>query len=258
VRSRLAVVRAAVLLAAVISAAGCGASDDAPDAVTVFAASSLTEAFTEIGDEFSSAHSGVTVTFNFAASSTLAGQIANGAPADVFASADEIQMQNVVNAGRVSGVAETFATNTLAIVVAAANPESIGDVSDLSRDGLVVVLAAPEVPIGAYTADVLAQAGVVARPASFEENVKAVVNKVALGEADAGIAYATDVAAAGDAVVGVAISADDNIVATYPIAALTSPDDDDDNGDELAKKFIEFVFGPEGQAVLARFGFGRA
>jgi molybdate transport system substrate-binding protein len=155
-------------------------------------------------------------------------------------------------------VAETFATNTLAIVVAAANPESIGDLSDLSRDGLVVVLAAPEVPIGAYTADVLAQAGVVARPASFEENVKAVVNKVALGEADAGIAYATDVAAAGDAVVGVAISADDNIVATYPIAALTSPDDDDDNGDELARKFIEFVLGPEGQTVLARFGFGRA
>jgi molybdate transport system substrate-binding protein len=197
------------------------------------------------------------VTFNFGASSSLARQIADGSPAGVFASADEAQMSTVAASGVVRGDVERFATNVLAVVVGADNPKGIAELGDLAREDVVVVLAAPEVPIGGYSAEVLERAGVDVEPASYEENVKAVVNKVVLGEADAGIVYSTDVAAAGADAVGIAIPDELNVTARYPIAALTGGAVLADGADaEIADEFVTFVLGEEGQAVLARFGFG--
>jgi molybdate transport system substrate-binding protein len=248
---------AAVMLSASISG-GCAATDDnSRRTLVVFAASSLTEAFTEIGAEFNSAHPGADVGFNFGSSSALARQIVERAPATVFASADEVQMETVAAAGAVRGESHIFATNVLEIVVADGNPLGIAGVADLARDDIVVVLAAPEVPIGAYSAEVLERAGVDVEPASYEENVKAVVTKVVLGEADAGIVYATDVAGAGDDADGVTIPPDLNVTARYPIAAVVGgavraePEDA-----ELADAFVAFVIGEQGQAVLRRSGFG--
>ena len=247
---------AAAALLSISMSLGCGGDDTSDGTVVVFAASSLTEAFTEIGAAFSSAHPDADVTFNFGASSTLARQIADGAPAGVFAAADEAQLAAVREAGAVRGDPAIFATNVLELVVAPDNPRDITALADLARDDVIVVLAAPEVPIGGYSARVLERAGVDVEPASFEENVKAVVNKVVLGEADAGIVYATDVAAAGDDADGVPIPAELNVTARYPIAALAGGAVLAEQADaDLADAFVEFVLGKEGQTVLAQFGF---
>ena len=244
----------AVGLVAASCGSGDGGSDDSSGGnVTVFAAASLTAAFTELGDAFTAANPDVEVTFNFAGSSDLVAQISDGAPVDVFASADLANMSKLADAGLAAGEPATFATNTAEIVVEPGNPLDIAGVADLADSDLIVVLCAPEVPCGAYAEQVVANAGTTVTPSSYEENVKAVVTKVTLGEADAGIVYRTDVIAAGDAAQGVPIPDDINVVAEYPIALVA-----DAPNAAGAQAFIDFVLGPAGQKILAAYGFGPA
>ena len=248
--------------AVVLGAASCGGEDAAstsPPAgpaglegeITVFAAASLTDAFTEIAAAFADAHPGASATFSFDASSTLAQQILAEAPADVFASADTTQMDELTDAGLAAAEPRVFGTNRLEIIVPAGNPAGITGVADLADGDVKVVLCAAEVPCGRYSSQVLDAAAVTVTPVSLEQNVRGVVTKVSAGEADAGIVYATDVRAAGDAAEGVAIPADVNVRAEYPIAAVGTSEEPD-----VGHAFIEFVLGPDGQAVLADHGFG--
>jgi molybdate transport system substrate-binding protein len=246
-----------------LATAGCGddgadqaANTGEPSAlsgdITVFAAASLTEAFEEIGASFESTNPGVKVTFSFAASSALATQIGQGAPADVFASADVANMNKLTAAGG-AGTASppvTFAVNKLQIIVGKGNPKQVAGLADLAKPGLVYVTAAPDVPIGGYAKQVLDKAKVTVTPKSLEADVKAVVNKITLGEADAGIVYATDVKAAGDKAQGVAIPDDLNVIAAYPIAVTKAS-----RNMRAASAFVDFVAGPAGQTVLAKYGF---
>jgi molybdate transport system substrate-binding protein len=234
-------------------AAGCG--DASPTGretaeVTVLAAASLTDAFTELGEAFEAATPDVDLTFSFAASSALAAQIRDGAPADVFASADLDSMEQVADAGDTASAPVVFTTNRAEIIVAPGNPLRISGLGDLADPELIVVACAPEVPCGRYAQRVLDSAGVSVTPKSLEENVRAVVSKVTLGEADAGIVYATDVTSAGDAAGGVEIPADINVVAEYPIAAAKDAPEPD-----AAQAFVDFVLSDEGQAILASHGF---
>lgn len=244
---------AVALIALTLLAVACGATSDAaspadhPRELRIFAAASLTDAFTRLGDEFSSAHPGVAVTLSFAGSNDLVTQIGQGAPADVFASADTTDMEK---AGDLVDRPQTFAGNKLVIAVAPENPKGVTGLADLARKDLKVVLAAPEVPAGRYAREILAAADVAVRPVSLEVSVKGVVTKVSLGEADAGIVYATDVAAAEGAVDGVAIPDDQNVVAVYPLATLAASAHAED-----ARAFVDLVLSPEGQQILADAGF---
>jgi len=220
--------------------------------VTVFAASSLTDALTKAGDELKVRNPATNYVFNFGSSSTLATQIANGAPADAFASADESNMQRIVDANLTDGAPSLFATNRLAIAVAPGNPKNVASLADLARAGLVVVLAAPTVPAGKYALDSLAKAGVKVTPASQELDVRSVLNKVALGEADAGIVYLTDVLSAGARVGSIAIPEEQQVVARYPIAVIKGA-----QNTELARAFLDYLLSDEGQRLLAGFGFSR-
>ena len=220
--------------------------------LTVFAAASLTDGFTRAGDEFAKADSRVRFTFNFGSSSTLATQITNGAPADLFASADEANMQKIVDAELADGVPSAFASNRLQIAVATGNPKKISGLADLARPDVVLVLAAPTVPAGKYALDALGKAGVVARPASLEVDVRAVLNKVSLGEADAGIVYVTDVKSAVARVAGVEIPEQHQVTARYPVAVVKGS-----KNAALANRFIEYLVSPEGQSILATYGFSR-
>lgn len=236
--------------------AACGSAPTpaaAPDPVrgslTVFAAASLTEAFNRIGAEFTGLHPGASVQFNFAGSPTLVTQITEGAQADVFASADQPNMDRVTGAGLSTGPPVVFARNRLEIVVEKGNPRHITSLADLARPGLLVVLAGPTVPAGKYAGQALQSAGVRVTPVSEETDVKSVVTKVALGEADAGIVYVTDVRAAGSTVEGITIPDQHNVIASYPAVALkgaASP--------VAAKAFIDFLLGP-GRSILTSFGF---
>jgi molybdate transport system substrate-binding protein len=257
------------LLLAVL--AGCAMPPTAPTAapranLTVFAAASLNESFGELGTRFETQHPGVTVAFNFAGSQQLAQQLAQGAPADVFASANDRQMQATVDAGRIAADSpQTFVRNLLVVVAPADNPAGLASFADLAQPGLKLVLAAPEVPVGQYSQEFLELAGqdpslgadfvsgVTQNVVSYEENVRAVLSKVALGEADAGIVYATDARSAGDTVRVLTIPDALNVVATYPLAPVA-----DSAQAELAAQFIALVLSPEGQAVLARYGFAGA
>ncbi len=227
--------------------AGCGGgSAEAGGEVLVFAAASLTEAFGEIEEAFVAANPGATVTFNFAGSQTLATQINEGAPADVFASANQTQMDVVGEAG------EPFIANVLQIAVEPGNPLGIETLEDLARPDVTLVMAAEEVPAGQYAREALDAAGVTVDPASLEQDVRAVLSRVSLGEADAGIVYASDVASAGDEVSGVEIPDEQNVPATYPIATL--PEAPNPEG---AEAFVAFVRSEEGQTILAEHGFTR-
>ena len=232
------------------AAAATGAQTAVAGGVTVFAAASLTAAFTEIGDAFMVENPDATVTFNFAASSELVTQIGEGAPADVFASADSSNMTKLTDAGNNASEPVVFATNLAEIIVESGNPEGITGVADLANPDLIVVLCAPEVPCGKYASKVFEQAGVSVTPKSLEENAKAVVAKVTLGEADAGIVYVTDVTAAGDKAEGVEIPADINVIAEYPIAITR-----DAPNAEGAQAFVDFVNGEQGRKILASYGF---
>ena len=245
----------AVVAVLAVGVAACGSdSSDEPATdvgdVTVFAAASLTAAFTEIGEAFTLEHPGADVTFNFAASSELVAQIGQGAPADVFASADKSNMTKLTDAGNNATEPETFATNLLEIIVGPGNPQGVTGVADLANENLIVVTCAPEVPCGKYAAQVFESAGVTVAFKSLEENVKAVVSKVILGEADAGIVYKTDVDAAGDKAAGVEIPTDINVLAEYPIAVTK-----DAPNAEGAQAFIDFVQSEQGRGILASYGF---
>jgi len=251
-----------MLLAALLVFASCGggspqsstSDSTAPPSgtITVFAASSLTDAFGRVGDQLTSRYPGAHISFNFGSSSTLATQIVNGAPADVFASADDVNMRKVTAAGLVDGSATVFATNRLQIAVAPGNPKGIASLADLARRDLVVVLAAPSVPAGTYALEALDKAGVTLVPASQELDVRAVLNKVALGEADAGIVYVTDVMSAARRVTGVDIPEGQQVVARYPVVTLR-----DSRNQRLSSLFVGFLLGSDGQRVLDSFGFAR-
>jgi molybdate transport system substrate-binding protein len=220
-------------------------------AITVFAASSLTDAFAELGDAYATARPEASVTFNFAGSSQLATQITEGAPADVYASADIATMDKLVDAGAVSREPVVFATNLPEIIVAADNPLGIGSVSDLADPDLIVVTCAPQVPCGAYANRIFANAGLEVTPDSFEGSAKGVVTKVILGEADAGIAYATDVLGSSGQVTGVEIPEGVNVVAAYEIVVPADAPDPDGG-----QAFVDFVMSDAGQAIMSRYGFG--
>ena len=248
------VARAAALV--VVLAAACGPAGDGAvepgrvrGTITVLAAASLQEPFTELGRLFEDRHPEASVRFSFDASSTLARQVEAGAPADVLATADEASMAPVADAGLVSPPA-VFARNRLAILVARGNPLRVGGLADLDRPDLDLVLCAPEVPCGRLAAEVLGRAGVAARPRSFEPNVKGVATKVTLGEADAGIVYTTDVRAAGTKALGIEIPAPENVVTTCPLAAMHAAPNP-----AAAARFVELVRSDEGRRVLAAAGF---
>jgi molybdate transport system substrate-binding protein len=259
--------RAWRVLAAVVAIGGLGAcssdtSNSTPGGgvaeateLTVFAASSLTDAFTQIGGSFEGAHEGVTVTFNFGSSTDLAEQIQSEGTADVFASASGAAMDLVEEDPGVEGRA-IFATNRLVVVTPDDNPAGIESIEDLATDGVQLVLGAEGVPVGDYARQALDNAGILdaaeANVVSNEEDNASVVAKIVAGEADAAIVYESDVsAAAGNDLLAFAIPDDVNVVATYPIAQITGT-----GFPAPAEAFIDFVTGSEGQAVLAEYGFG--
>lgn len=238
----------AAVIAAAIGLAGCSGSESPDDAgpIRVSAAASLTRAFEQIGDEFEKTHD-AEVVFSFNGSNVLATQMIEGAPVDVFASADTESMQTVVDAGVVL-TPETFATNRLAIMVQPGNPNDVETLDDLS--GLDVALCAAEVPCGRYAKRVLAAADVELVPVSLDANVNGVATKVQLQEVDAGLVYSTNIADAGQLAEGVEIADEFNVVAEYPIATVgESPSD-------AAVEFVEFVMSETGQQILAESGFG--
>jgi molybdate transport system substrate-binding protein len=220
--------------------------------VTVFAASSLTDALRKAGEQLKAKHPGTDLVFNFGSSSTLATQITSGAPADVFASADEANMQKIVDATLSDGPPAVFAGNRLQIAVAPSNPKRIAGLADLARPDLVVVLAGPTVPAGRYALEALQKAGVTVSPASQEIDVRAVLNKVALGEADAGIVYVTDVKSAATRVAGVDIPEQHQVAARYPIAVVKGS-----KNARLARAFADFLRSDDGQKLLTELGFSR-
>ncbi len=238
----------------VLPLASCG-SDASPSAgvrgdVTVFAASSLTDAFTEIGDAFTAAHPDAKVTFNFAGSSELVTQITQGAPADVFVSADESNMAKLLDAGEQAADPVVIARNSFEIIVEGGNPRHITGVADLADPSLLVVLCAPDVPCGKGAATILSNAGVEVTAKSLETKVKGVVTKVTAGEADAGIVFVTDVIAAGASAEGVSIPDDVNVISKYPIVVTKQAPNPD-----AATAFVAFVASGAAQAILARYGF---
>jgi molybdate transport system substrate-binding protein len=243
-------VRATLVAVAVLLGAACGTASGGVS-ISVFAAASLTDTFKSLGSSFERDHAGATVKFSFAGTPTLATQIEQGAHADVFAAADTANMDRLKAGGFVIGEPKVFVHNRLEIVVAPGNPKKISGLADLARPGLIYIAAGPTVPAGKYASQALAKAGVQVTPRSQETDVKAVVSKVELGEADAGIVYATDVRAAGDRVSGVPIPDQYNVVATYPIAAIKG-------AGGLANEFIDFALSDAGQSILESFGFQRA
>lgn len=241
-------------LALLLPLTACGADDDKDGedvALTVYAASSLTAAFEQIAEEFEEQHEGVDVELSFGGSSDLVTQIQEGAAADVFASADTATMDELVADDLTGADPEPFATNTLAIAVPPGNPAGIASFQDLAQPGLALVVCAPEVPCGAAAQAVAEAAGVTLDPVSEEQSVTDVLGKVSSGEADAGLVYVTDVAAAGDDVQGITFPESGDVVNTYPIAPVAESDQSD-----LAQQFVDLVLGDTGQGILAGVGFG--
>ncbi|MFZ0545797.1 MAG: molybdate ABC transporter substrate-binding protein [Candidatus Promineifilaceae bacterium] len=227
--------------------------------ITVFAASSLTDAFNELADAFQTQSEGIHVVLNYAGSSQLAAQLNEGVAADVFASANPTQMQAAIESGRIeAGTEELFVSNRLTIVVPADNPAGITSLEDLTKPGVQLILAVEGVPVRQYTDDIVGlmsadfQTHFFANLVSEEDNVRQVSAKVALGEADAGIVYTSDVTPdIANQVQQIAIPDAQNVIATYPIASII-----DAANPELAQIFIDFVLSPEGQTILSRWGFG--
>ena len=252
-------VRAAVIAAAALALAGCSGTSEAtaPDDVqasptgtlTVFAAASLTDAFTELGASLEDRHPGLDVRFAFAGSATLAAQLLQGAPADVFASADEAQMARVTDADLAAAPA-VFAQNVLMVAVPLDNPGDVRGLPDFAREELDLALCAPQVPCGAAAETLFAAAGVAAAPDTYEEDVRAVLTKVQLGEVDAGLVWFSDVVAAGDSIL--AFAPRESVIAEteYPIAALA-----DAPNPVAAQAFVDLVLSREGQQALADAGF---
>jgi len=257
---------AAVLVAGAlaISLAGCASGTPGPAAsgsasevpkpsgtITVFAAASLKATFTKLASDFEAKNPGTKITLNFAGSSDLVTQITQGAPADVFASADTKNMTKLSDAKLIDGTASNFATNVLEIAVPPSNPASISSFSDLAKPGVKVVVCAPQVPCGAATDKVEQATGTTLTPVSEESSVTDVLGKVVSGEADAGLVYVTDVKTAGDKVKGIPFAESDKAVNTYPIATVGTSRNKD-----LAAAFVATVTGSEGKKVLNDAGFG--
>ncbi len=235
-----------------------------PVELTISAASSLTDPFTQIGKQFEATNPGVKVVFNFAGSDKLAQQINEGAPVDIFASANKTQMANVISGGRViSGTQQIFARNRLVVIYPKTNRAGIKTLSDLARPGLKIVLANPSVPIGSYSLNFLGKASllpeytnsysqsVIANVVSYEENVRAVLGKVALDEADAGIVYTTDITKeSAQNLATIEIPDALNTIASYPIATIR-----DRPNVAVAQRFMAYVLSAEGQQTLAQYGF---
>ncbi|WP_310114290.1 molybdate ABC transporter substrate-binding protein [Pseudarthrobacter oxydans] len=226
--------------------AGSGSST-----LTVFAAASLKSSFTELAERFEVENPGTTVTLSFAGSADLATQLSQGAPADVFASADSGTMAKVQEAGLVDGGPRDFATNTLAIAVPPGNPAGIRSFADLAKTGIKLVACAPQVPCGAAAARVADSTGTVLSPVSEENSVTDVLGKVISGEADAGLVYVTDVRSAGARVEGIPFPEAAAAVNPYPAAVLAGS-----RNKAAAGRFLDLLAGPEGQEVLAAAGFG--
>ncbi len=253
-------------VAAVLASSGCGGSaeQEADEAgassesageqlggtLTVFAAASLTDVFTDLGDRLEEEHPELEVRFNFAGSSALATQITQGAPADVFASANLPQMAVVTDAGLADGEPEVFTANVLEIAVPPGNPGEVTGPADFARAELALAVCAPDVPCGAAAEEVFAIAGVTPQPDTLEEDVRAALTKVELGEVDAALVYASDVASAGDAVEGIAFPEAAEAVNEYPLCVLQEAPNPD-----AAAAFVELVLSDEGQRALADAGF---
>ncbi|MGW6728047.1 molybdate ABC transporter substrate-binding protein [Nocardia sp. NPDC055029] len=253
-------VRAVAVVGAVaLAAVGCGtdkadepvaAGDKVTGTVTVFAAASLTETFTELGKQFEAAHPGVKVVYNFGGSSALAEQIKQGAPADVFASAAPKNMQQVVDAGEVTAKPVIFVRNRLEIVVPAGNPGHITGLADFGKAEPKIALCAEQVPCGAAAKTVFEAAGVSPQPDTRESDVKAVLTKVTLGEVDAALVYRTDVQAAGSKVEGIDFPESGKAVNDYPVAPLAKAPNA-----AAAAAFVEFVGSDQARAVFTKAGF---
>lgn len=240
------------VLALALLLAGCGApaATTGGGDITVFAAASLTGSFTKLGAEFEAAHPGAEVRFNFAGSSALAQQINQGAPADVFASAAPANMKQVTDTGAVTATPVTFARNTLRIVVPKGNPGKVSALADFARADLKIALCAEQVPCGAASKKVFEAAGVTPAPDTLEQDVKAVLTKVSLGEADAALVYRTDVEAAGAKVEGKDFAEAASAVNDYPVAPLAKAPNP-----ATARAFVDFVLSDRGRAVLTEAGF---
>ncbi|MGA8248092.1 MAG: molybdate ABC transporter substrate-binding protein [Nocardioides sp.] len=240
----------AVLLAllALLPLTACGGSGKTT--LTVLAASSLTETFTQLGQEFESRHPDVTVRFAFDSSATLAQQAVGGAPADVLATADTTTMDSARAVQ--AGTPKVFATNVMVLATPADNPAHLTSFADLDRGSVKYVVCVPTAPCGIVAQALLAQDHITAKPVSTEVDVKSVLAKVTEGEADAGLVYTTDAIAAGSQVTHLPIPGSSKQTTTYPIVAL-----DQAKHADLAQQFVDLVTGPTGQQVLARAGFGK-
>ncbi|WP_307848750.1 molybdate ABC transporter substrate-binding protein [Microbispora oryzae] len=263
-RLSLVAVLASVVSVTAVSLTACGSSSGTADpgsgapasgaaagasSVTVFAAASLTESFTELGRRFESAHPGTKVTFNFGSSATLAQQITQGAPADVFAAASPATMNTVTDAG-LAASPTVFVKNTLQIAVPADNPAKVESLKDLTDPKVKVALCAEQVPCGAAAIKALDAAGLKVTPVTLEQDVKATLTKVELGEVDAALVYRTDVIAAAGKVKGIDFPEAAQAVNDYPVAVLTKAPALD-----LAKGFVDLVLSPQGADVLTKAGF---
>jgi len=243
----------AAVAAAGCSSSGSGSSSPSPSpsggTITVFAAASLTESFTQLGKQFEAAHPGDTVKFSFGPSSGLAEQITSGAPADVFASAAPANMDQVVSAGDASNP-QDFAKNTAEVATPPTNPGNVTSLNDLAKKSVKVALCQPQVPCGVVAAEVFKNAGITVKPVTLQPDVKSVLTQVETGNVDAGMVYVTDVKAAGSKVKGVPIPASDNASTLYPIATISSSKHKSE-----AQAFMNYVLSSAGQQVLAAAGF---
>jgi molybdate transport system substrate-binding protein len=259
---------APLFLSGLLTLSACGQASRTPtQSLTVFAASSLTDAFNEIGMTFEAAHPGGHVQFSYGASSQLATQINEGAPADIFASANSKQVSTLQAAGHIEGEPVMFVTNKLVVIVPADNPAQIKRLADLGRKGIKLILAAKGVPVRDYTDQIMTDKLIpdssygqafanafYANVVSEEENVRQVVSKIGLGEGDAAIVYASDVTPdLRDIVTSIKIPDEMNVIAAYPIARIKGSA----NG-ALAQEFVAFVLSDQGQAILQKWGFGPA
>ncbi len=234
-----------------MSLGGCAGGDSGDAEVTVLAAASLQKTFTQLGQQFEAANPGTEVVLSFGGSSDLAAQLQQGAPGDLFASADTVNMGKVRADGLIAEEPTVFATNSMEIAVPAGNPAGVDSFASLADPGINVVVCGAQVPCGAATVSIERKTGTTLSPVSEESSVTDVLGKVASGEADAGVVYTTDVKGAGDAVEGVKIPVSDNVTNSYEIGVVEGSDAAD-----LAQRFEEYVLGPEGREVLTSAGFG--
>jgi molybdate transport system substrate-binding protein len=252
---RIAVIAAG---AAAVAVAGCSSSStSSPSAssspttgtITVFAAASLMDTFTQLGKQFEAAHKGDTVKFSFGPSSGLATQITSGAPADVFASAAPANMDTVVSAGDASNP-QTFAKNTMEVAVPPNNPAKVTSVKDLAKSSVKVAVCQAQVPCGVVAAEVFKNVGITVKPVTEATDVSSVVTEVETGNVDAGMVYVTNVKSEGNKLKGIVIPASENASTLYPIATITSS-----KHEAIAKEFVDYVLSPAGQQVLTAAGF---